>query len=89
MPSHSLIQWQWGRGEGEQDTRSLGRLRIGLGAWGSPEEPHGVETFVISSLKLRPRLLAALDDKGETFAANVLRAAIHLLTKRPYCHTDI
>ena len=28
----ALIQRQWGRGEGEQDTRSLDRLRFGPGA---------------------------------------------------------
>jgi len=28
----ALIQQQWGRGEGEQDTRSVGRPRFELGA---------------------------------------------------------
>ena len=41
-----------GWGEGEQDTRSLGRLRSGLRARRPSEEPPGFEPFIISSLRL-------------------------------------
>ena len=41
-----------GWGEGGQDTRSPGRFRFGLCAGKRPEEPHGFEPFIISSLWL-------------------------------------
>ena len=46
-----------GRGEGEQNTRSLGRRRFGLGARKPPAGPPGFEPFIISSLRLRRRAL--------------------------------
>jgi len=39
-----------GRGEGEQDTRSSGRLRFGLGPGGPPGGPHGFELFIMTKL---------------------------------------
>ena len=44
-----------GWGEGEQDTRSLGHLRFGLGPGKRLEGPHGSEPFIISSLRLYRR----------------------------------
>jgi len=43
------LSWGRGRGEGEQDTRSLGRFHLGLGARKPPERPHGVELFIIAA----------------------------------------
>ena len=46
-----------GWGEGERDTRSLGRHHFGLGSRRPPEGPHGFEPFIISSLRLGRRSL--------------------------------
>ena len=44
--------WGEGWGEGEQDTRSLVRVRFGLVARKPAEGPHDFEPFIISSLRL-------------------------------------